>query len=109
MSHDFSEDGGELSDPLEIVELPPCELSELEKIAQLISVCRPIYRDHLVGWMEKESYISKLLDLFHICEDLENMEGLHQLYEIFKALFFFNKASLLQVSLSFPGPCMLIV
>ena len=34
--------------------------------------------------IENEGYIKKLLSLFHMCEDLENNEGLHHLYEIFK-------------------------
>lgn len=59
----------------------------------------PRRRDTLALFIEKEGYIIKLLDLFHICEDLENVDGLHLLYEIFKALFMFNNASLLQVIL----------
>lgn len=57
----------------------------------------PQRRETLALSIEREGYISKLLDLFHICEDLENLDGLHRLYEIFKALFLFNNASLLQV------------
>ena len=47
--------------------------------------------------IESEGYVAKLLDVFHICEDLENVEGLHSLYNIFKAFFLFNNATLLQV------------
>ena len=99
MSQDLSEDGGDLSDPFDMSEeLPPCELSELEKIAQVISLCRPVHRQAiLANAIEREDYISKLIDLFHICEDLENIDGLHQLYEIFKAMLYLNKMSLLQV------------
>ena len=32
--------------------------------------------------IEKEGYIPKLVDLFHVCEDLDNMEGLKLLHKI---------------------------
>ena len=41
--------------------------------------------------VENEGYIKKLLELFHMCEDLDNMEGLHHLYDIFKNVFLLNK------------------
>lgn len=33
-----------------------------------------------------QNYVPKLLELFKVCEDLGNMEGLHDLYRIFKGL-----------------------
>ena len=42
-------------------------------------------------------YIKKLLNLFHMCEDLENMEGLHHLYDIFKNVFLLNKNALFEL------------
>lgn len=50
--------------------------------------------------IEQDNYIRKMLDLFHICEDLENLEGLHHLYDIFKSLFYMNKQSLLEIMLA---------
>ena len=47
----------------------------------------PIRREKLAIAIENEVYIKKLLNLFHMCEDLENTEGLHHLYEIFKNIF----------------------
>lgn len=38
-----------------------------------------------------------MLDLFYICEDLENFEGFYYLYDIFKLLFFMNKQLLLEI------------
>jgi hypothetical protein len=35
--------------------------------------------------------MQKLLNMFHMCEDLENLEGLHNLYEIFRNIFLLNK------------------
>lgn len=44
-----------------------------------------------------EGYIRKLLNLFHICEDLENLEGLNHLFEVFKNIFLLNKNALFEV------------
>nr|CAG4651615.1 EOG090X01QS [Triops cancriformis] len=90
------EDMSETAPP---VELPPCELGRLEAISELISSCLPstIRREKLATALEMEGYIKKLLQLFHICEDLENLEGLHHLYDIFKNIFLLNKNALFEV------------
>ncbi len=74
-------------------------MNKLDEILALIMSVAPfpVRREALALFIEKEGYIARLLDLFHICEDLENVDGLHHLYDIFKALFMFNNASLLQV------------
>ena len=96
-----SEDG-DVSDradeSLLTIELPPCELSKLESIHSLMmGVALAHERQALCLALEKENYIPKLLDLFHVCEDLENIEGLRLLYDIFRTLIFHNNASLFQV------------
>ena len=57
-------------------------------------------RDKIATAIESEGYIKKLLDLFKTCEDLENIESLHTLYEIFKNIFLLNKNNLLEVMFS---------
>ena len=47
--------------------------------------------------IETEGYIKKLINVFHMCEDLENTEGLHHLYEIFKNIFLLNKNALFEL------------
>lgn len=42
-------------------------------------------------------YIKKLLELFRISEDLENIEALHLLYRIFKNIFMLNKNALFEI------------
>ena len=81
------------------IELPPCELSKLDEIFVVVtdSMSSVLQRENLVLSMEKDNYIVKLLELFRMCEDLENMDGLHNLYNIFRTLFLLNKASLLMV------------
>ena len=83
----------------EPIDLPPCELSKLEEIGEVFSSCLQsvVSRDKLALALEQEDYIHKLIELFHVCEDLENDGGLHQLYEIFKVVFLLNRASLCEV------------
>ena len=74
-------------------------IGKLEEISELVSSClpSPIRREKLAVAIENEGYIKKLLGLFHICEDLENTEGLHHLYEIFKNIFLLNKNALFEL------------
>ncbi|GFY66551.1 hypothetical protein TNIN_249641 [Trichonephila inaurata madagascariensis] len=89
----------DVSDSAPPIELPPCELSRLEEVTEVISSClpSPARREKLAMILESENYIKKLLKIFHICEDLENIEGLHQLYEIFRNIFMLNKNDLFEV------------
>uniref|UniRef100_A0A8C9VRK9 Serine/threonine-protein phosphatase 4 regulatory subunit 3 n=1 Tax=Scleropages formosus TaxID=113540 RepID=A0A8C9VRK9_SCLFO len=84
------------------LELPPCELSRLDEVAELVasSLPSPLRREKLALALENEGYIRKLLELFHVCEDLENHEGLHQLYEIMKGIFLLNRTALFEVMFS---------
>ncbi|XP_076812518.1 serine/threonine-protein phosphatase 4 regulatory subunit 3B-like [Clavelina lepadiformis] len=81
--------------------LPACELGELEEIADLFSsaLTSLVRREQLARAIEESDYIPKLLTLFHTCEDLENTDGLHRLYEIMKSIFLLNKSSLFDVLL----------
>ncbi|XP_040589161.1 serine/threonine-protein phosphatase 4 regulatory subunit 3B isoform X2 [Mesocricetus auratus] len=85
-----------------LIDLPTCELSKLEEIADLVTsvLSSPIRREKLALALENEGYIKKLLQLFQACEDLENSEGLHHLYEIIRGILFLNKATLFEVMFS---------
>ncbi|GBP04120.1 hypothetical protein EVAR_74851_1 [Eumeta japonica] len=86
----------EMSDSVQPVELPPCEMGRLEDISELVNSClvSPTRKDKLAAALDSQHYIKKLLNLFHMCEDIENIEGLHHLYEIFKSIFLLNKNTL---------------
>ncbi|XP_060552495.1 serine/threonine-protein phosphatase 4 regulatory subunit 3A-like isoform X1 [Ruditapes philippinarum] len=81
------------------IDLPVCELSKLVEISELFGsvLTSPIRREKLALVIEQDGYIKKLLDLFHMCEDLENIEGLHHLYDIFKSVFLLNKNALFEI------------
>ncbi|XP_035630415.1 serine/threonine-protein phosphatase 4 regulatory subunit 3-like isoform X1 [Oncorhynchus keta] len=84
------------------LELPPCELGHLEELAELVasSLPSPLRREKLALAVENEGYIRKLLELFRQCEDLENADGLHHLYEIVKGIFLLNRTALFEVMFS---------
>ncbi|XP_076042517.1 serine/threonine-protein phosphatase 4 regulatory subunit 3 flfl isoform X2 [Oratosquilla oratoria] len=89
----------EMSESNPWVELPPCEIGRLEDINEVISNClhSPVRREKLAIALENEGYIKRLVSVFHSCEDLENLEGLHLLYEIFKNVFLLNKNALFEI------------
>jgi len=101
---DSEDDRGfdEISESAPPIELPAAELSRLEEISELVSSClsSPLRREKLATAIENDNYIKKLLNIFHMCEDLENLEGLHHLYEIFRNIFLLNKNALFEVMFS---------
>jgi len=101
---DSEDDRGfdEISETAPPIELPAAELAKLEEISELVSSClsSPLRREKLATAIENDNYIKKLLNIFNICEDLENMEGLHHLYEIFRNIFLLNKNALFEVMFS---------
>uniref|UniRef100_A0A5S6QX46 SMK-1 domain-containing protein n=1 Tax=Trichuris muris TaxID=70415 RepID=A0A5S6QX46_TRIMR len=85
------------SEPL--IELPPCDIPHLTEIHDFItsSFGAAARRDAVAYAIEAEEYIPKLLDLFHKCEDLEDIESLHMLYRTFKSIFYLNKSTLIEI------------
>ncbi|CAF1627432.1 unnamed protein product, partial [Adineta ricciae] len=72
------------------INLPPVDLTHLRDICDLFSpekVRDASRRDILARAIESGNYIRKLIDLFHMCEDLENIDSLHQIYDIIRAIF----------------------
>ena len=79
------------------------DLSHLRDISELLTVEKvrdASRRDLLARAIESENYLRKLIDLFRICEDLENLESLHQLYDIIRSVFYLNKSNLFEILFS---------
>nr|CUU99186.1 hypothetical transcript [Hymenolepis microstoma] len=87
---------------LQDFELPACELSRLDEIAEIFSTHLHIIqkREGLVAAVDGGNYIRQLIDLFHKAEDLEDLNSLHCLYEIFRQLILFNKQVLYETLFS---------
>uniref|UniRef100_A0A8C2V6J5 Serine/threonine-protein phosphatase 4 regulatory subunit 3-like central domain-containing protein n=1 Tax=Chinchilla lanigera TaxID=34839 RepID=A0A8C2V6J5_CHILA len=92
----------EMPETSHLIDLPTCELDKLEEIADLVTsvLPSPIPREKLALVLENEGCIKKLLQLFQTCENLENAEGLHHLYEMIRGILFLNKATLSEVMFS---------
>lgn len=92
----------DMSDGSPPIELPPCEINRLEEIKELMQTCHasPVRKEKLSEAIETEGYIRKLVNLFHMCEDLDNLQGLHCLYDIIKSIFLLNRTQLLDILFS---------
>lgn len=92
----------DVSDHIPPIELPPCEIVNLEEIKEWTVTClsSTMKKEKLTEAIENESYIRKLINLFHICESQNNLEGLHYLFDIFRNLFLLNKSALFEVMFS---------
>ncbi|RWS28493.1 serine/threonine-protein phosphatase 4 regulatory subunit 3A-like protein [Leptotrombidium deliense] len=84
------------------IDLPACEVDLLDEIKELIASCVPfpIKREKLALALESGNYIKKLINLFHVCEEMSNIKALHKLYDIFKNIFLLNKNPLFEVMLN---------
>lgn len=98
----LEEDINETLETDDLDELPNCELSKLKQIANLVTSAfnSPILRRRLGLVLENESYIKKLLQLLHTCENVGYTEGLYHLNTIIKGMFFLDKTALLEILFS---------
>eukprot|EP00850_Spirogloea_muscicola_P001565 SM000006S19330 [mRNA] locus=s6:66143:73073:- [translate_table: standard] len=82
--------------------LPAMELSTLPQIAKVVCEVMPFHRDRVATLILREhpTYVSKLVELYHDCKDLDNTEGLQQIYRIVKGLILLNDGHILDILLS---------
>ncbi|KAJ4455077.1 putative Suppressor of Mek1 [Paratrimastix pyriformis] len=82
-------------------EMPPATLDGLPALLQHIqSHSAPLAKTPLIAKLVSDNYIPKLLQIFAMCEDVENVEGLTLLFNIFKEFFMLNEMPLLEVLLN---------
>ncbi|KAH7434115.1 hypothetical protein KP509_06G000800 [Ceratopteris richardii] len=83
----------------EVMELPPLELSSLPQISKIL--VDSLDREQIASLIVKDStFLSKLVDLFTMCEDVENLDGLHMLFKIAKAIVSLNDGEIFDVIFS---------
>ncbi|KAK2497545.1 hypothetical protein MC885_000521 [Smutsia gigantea] len=92
----------EVTEAANFVPLLPCELKQLELFADLVTsaLSSPITIERLVLFLENENHIRTLVQMFHTCEKLQDIEGLYHLHDIFKGILLFNKTSLFEIMFS---------
>jgi len=83
------------------IELPAPEMANLTELLKLITETSLFAREHIPKLLLKtKDYIKKLLELFRQCEDVDDIEGLHSLYAIFRGFVMLNDADLYETLLS---------
>lgn len=75
-------------------ELPPAELGNLEELVAVVADCSPFAREKIASLVMRKGYLRQLLDLFKMCEDLEDRTGLALMYRLVKGLVLLNDANL---------------
>ncbi|NXY10107.1 P4R3B phosphatase, partial [Pteruthius melanotis] len=85
-----------------LMDLPACELHRLGEIADLVTSVRlsRVRKEKLALALKNKGYIPKLLQLFQVCENAKNTEGLHLLFDIMRGILYLDKAILFEVMFS---------
>ncbi|CAA0829387.1 binding [Striga hermonthica] len=80
----------------ELKELPPVELSTLPLILKIIegSLADQSRVSELI--LQDQDFFRKLMDLFRICDDLENVDGLHLIFKIVRGIIFLNNSQIFE-------------
>ncbi|XP_059449711.1 uncharacterized protein LOC132180775 isoform X2 [Corylus avellana] len=81
----------------ELRELPAVELSSLPLILKTVvesGIADQMRLTELI--LNDQEFFRKLMDLFRICEDLENIDGLHMIYKIVKGIILLNSTQIFE-------------
>ncbi|EPX74353.1 DNA damage response protein [Schizosaccharomyces octosporus yFS286] len=94
----LTDDGTAHEKYFQSVSLPSPELANLPEIEETVfGFMNSVHtRDHLVRYLSNEDYVARLIELFPLCEDLENTDDLHRLCSIIKCFVQLNDAPLLE-------------
>ncbi|CAG9464867.1 unnamed protein product [Pedinophyceae sp. YPF-701] len=75
------------------------ELGNLGDVARVLSELSPFARERVASKLVHGGWPSRVLDLFHQCEDLEDAEGLANCARVVRAMIMLNDSRLLDVLL----------
>ncbi|XP_020113740.1 serine/threonine-protein phosphatase 4 regulatory subunit 3 isoform X2 [Ananas comosus] len=79
----------------ELRDLPTVELSTLPQILKTILECSITDQLRVAELISQDQeFFPKLIDLFRMCEDLENMDGLHMIFRLVKAIILLNSTTI---------------
>ncbi|XP_028075348.1 serine/threonine-protein phosphatase 4 regulatory subunit 3B isoform X2 [Camellia sinensis] len=81
----------------ELRELPAVELSTLPIILKTVvgsGIADQIRLAELI--LNDQDFFRKLMDLFGICEDLKNIDGLHMIFKIVRGIIFLNSPQIFE-------------
>eukprot|EP01122_Echinamoeba_exundans_P012125 TRINITY_DN5011_c0_g1_i1.p1 TRINITY_DN5011_c0_g1~~TRINITY_DN5011_c0_g1_i1.p1 ORF type:complete len:867 (+),score=172.56 TRINITY_DN5011_c0_g1_i1:151-2751(+) len=92
------DDDEEYLDSTSSMELPAPQLKNLDALVSLFSEhYGPFQRDRLASGLLKDNYIRKLVDLFHVAEDIESTDSLHKIFTIFKNIIMLNNPNVIEI------------
>ncbi|XP_052310778.1 uncharacterized protein LOC7485913 isoform X6 [Populus trichocarpa] len=81
----------------ELRELPAVELSTLPLILKTVSESGTADQMRLTELiLNDQDFFQKLMDVFRICEDLENIDGLHMIFKIVRGIILFNSPQIFE-------------
>ncbi|XP_023514070.1 serine/threonine-protein phosphatase 4 regulatory subunit 3A-like isoform X1 [Cucurbita pepo subsp. pepo] len=81
----------------ELRELPAIELSTLPLILKVVTESGITDQMRLMELIvANQDFFKKLMDIFHICEDLENLDGLHMIYKIVRGIIMLNSSQIFE-------------
>ncbi|XP_061349087.1 uncharacterized protein LOC133294448 isoform X2 [Gastrolobium bilobum] len=81
----------------ELRELPAVELSTLPLILKTLvdsGIADQLRLTELI--LSDKDFFLKLMEVFRVCEDLENMDGLHMIFKILKGIILLNSPSIFE-------------
>ncbi|KAH6808627.1 binding protein [Perilla frutescens var. frutescens] len=80
----------------ELRELPPVELSSLPLILKIVEsgIADQLRVTELI--LNDQDFFRKLMELFRVCEDLENIDGLHLVFKIVRGIILLNSAQIFE-------------
>ncbi|KAJ8767444.1 hypothetical protein K2173_017488 [Erythroxylum novogranatense] len=81
----------------ELRELPAVELCTLPLILKTLSESGIADQMRLIELLlNNQEFFGKLMDLFRICEDLENIDGLHMIFKIVRGIIMLNSPQIFE-------------
>ncbi|KAJ4898407.1 serine/threonine-protein phosphatase 4 regulatory subunit 3-like protein [Raphanus sativus] len=81
----------------ELRELPAVELTTLPLILKIVTECGMTDQMRLTELVLKDNdFFRNLMGVFKICEELENVDGLHMIFNIVKGIILLNNSQILE-------------
>ncbi|XP_022955487.1 serine/threonine-protein phosphatase 4 regulatory subunit 3-like isoform X2 [Cucurbita moschata] len=80
----------------ELRELPAVELSTLPLILKTVVESGIADQMRLTELLLNDDFFRKLTNLFRVCEDLENIDGLHMIFKIFRGIVLLNSPQIFE-------------
>ncbi|ESW10978.1 hypothetical protein PHAVU_009G255000 [Phaseolus vulgaris] len=78
-------------------DLPTVELSSLPLILKMVVESGNTDQSRLAELiLSDQDFFGKLMEVFRVCEDLENMDGLHMIFKIIKGIILLNSTQIFE-------------